>query len=185
MADLALLPPEHFIPEPVGGRTRPSRFVDIDGFTTIVARRKLDERLLEETCAVDGRPSAFDRDDLDLLLLATAQRFRGETALVRVQAVHALAQIDDDRAIRRLFEVATAVVEHDSARITALEALGERANELLDMVAADPSEAVAAWARWVLAGRPIDRREPGQVPKDPTRGTDRDHDGCCCDDERG
>jgi HEAT repeat protein len=183
MADLALLPPEHLVPEPVGGRTRASRFVDVDGFAAIAARRKLDERLLDATCAVDGRPSSFARDDLELLLLATAQRFRGDTALLRVQALRALGEIDDDRAVRRLIEVGATVTEHDSARITALEALGDRARELLEELTGDPSEAVAGWARWVLDGRPVERGIPGQVPKDPAHVSDRDHDGCCCDDD--
>jgi len=185
MADLKYLPPEPTLPELPGGRTRPSVYVDLSNLPAVARRRELNERLLDGTCAFSDAPTEprFTEEDLQLLLLATRERFGGEAAVVRRQAVLALGGIYADDAVRRLVDLATTVVEHDGIRIAALGALPpERRSELLEALTDDPSPAVADHVRRLREGTTSERRSmPTQVPLDPELGADGSC-GCkkCC-----
>jgi hypothetical protein len=182
MADPKFLPPEPARPEVPGGPTRPSLVIDVAEFPTVARRMDLNTRLLDRTCPFDSPEGQlpFTGDDLDLLLLAVQERFGGEAALLRHQAVVALGEVDSDEAVRRLMELAVTPLENDNIRISALAALQrDQVGELLDRLTEDPSPAVAAFARELREG-PTERPPvPCHVPLDPDPGR-RDHD-CDCD----
>lgn len=188
MADITYLPPEPAVPEVPGGRTRASVLVDLERWPAVQRRRELNERLLAGTCGIDGdeRRVRFDREDLELLLLVTRERFGGRSALLRHRAVQALGAIDDGAAVECLTDLALSPVEVDGIRITALGALGpERARELLDELAEHPSPSPVRDHARRLRGDSLPERfgRPRQVPRDSAH--EREHgggprSGCCC-----
>jgi hypothetical protein len=170
MANIKYLPPEPTVAEPPGGSVRASVLVDISALSAVRRRRELNERLLEATCALSGPANwRFDHEDLELLLLVTHERFGGESALLRREAVLALGGIDSDEAIRRLMDLTVDPAEHDGIRIAALGALEARGRELIDQLCEDLSPAVREYAlRLRGAIKPERRHRPGQVPQDRT-----------------
>ncbi len=165
MANIKFLPPE-----PTGGRVRASVRVDVSALPAINRRMELNERLLDATCAFsDPSNWRFGREDLELLLLVTHERFGGESALLRRQAVLALGEFDSEEAIRRLMVLTVDLAEHDSIRIAALRALGLRGHELIDQFCGDLSPVIRDYALSVRAGsKPERRHRTGQVPQDRT-----------------
>jgi hypothetical protein len=113
-------------------------------------------------------------DVLDLLVLVTAERFGGESALLRRQAV-VVGTLDSDRAIERRVELAISPVETDSVRIAAIGALPRCAVESLrEQLDDDPSETVHDYVRSRLGGEPPERRKiPGQSLEEARSGPDR------------
>ncbi|WP_129337004.1 HEAT repeat domain-containing protein [Cellulomonas endophytica] len=188
MADLTYLPPERPRPEPPGGATRPSVRVDTGAFPRVAARIDLDERLLAGTCGIDGPELRVGAEDLDLLLLAAAERFGAGAGVLRRQAVLALGLLDADPARERLRELALSPFEHHQVRLHALAALGpDRAREVAERLREDPDEAVRDRATRIADGTAPERPPvPAVVPVDRRgapdgRGADG-HDGhrCCC-----
>lgn len=182
MADPRYLPPEPVLSELPGGRTRPSVLVDVSELPAVARRRELNEQLLAGTCAFsEGNEWLIDRENLDLLLLVIQERFEGDRALLRREAVSALGTIDADEAVRRLMDLAVAPVEHDQIRITALAALPEDlTREIAGQLVDDPSPAVREYAGVVVSGeRPERRKVPGQVPLDPEKGPGEPPDRHC------
>jgi hypothetical protein len=116
----------------------------------------------------------FSLDALDLLVLVTAERFGGESALLRRQAV-VVGTLDSDRAIERLVELAISPVDTDSVWIAATGALPRGAVESLrEQLDDDPSETVHDYVRWRLGGeRPERRKIPGQPLEEARRGPGR------------
>jgi hypothetical protein len=178
MADQRFLPAESVRPVPRGGAVRPSVVADIGDLSAVVRRRDLDARLLDGTCGFAGgqEPGRWTVEDLDLLLLVSVERFGGESALLRRQSVLALGDLDDDRALRRLRDLALCPVDHDTVRVAALRALGDRGREIAETLVDDVSPAVAAAARRILGEeRPERPRAPLPVPGD----REDPEDGCC------
>jgi hypothetical protein len=100
-------------------------------------------------------------DVLDLLVLVTAERFGGESALLRRQAV-VVGTLDSDRAIERRVELAIGALPR-----CAVESLREQLED-------DPSETVHDYVRSRLGGeRPERRKIPGQPLEKARRGPDR------------
>jgi HEAT repeat protein len=170
MADGKYLPPEPAVVDLPGGRVRASVLVDVAALPAISRRRELNERLLDATCALGGPSNwRFGREDLELLLLVTHERFGGEGALLRRQAVLALSEIDSDEALRRLTDLTVDPAEHDGIRIAALGALGTRGRHLIDQLREDPSPVVREYAlRLRGESRPERRHRPGQALQDRT-----------------
>lgn len=183
MANIKYLPPEPTVAEPPGGSERASVLVDVSALPAISRRRALNERLLDGTCAsnIGRRPAKrrFSREDVELLLLVTHERFGGEGGLLRRQAVLALGGIDSDEAIRRLVDLTVDPAEHDGIRIAALGALDGRGRELIDQLCEDLSPAVREYAlRLRGAIKPERRHRPGQVPQDRTDCREEDEARC-------
>ena len=168
MADPKFIPVEHAPAELPGGLTRPSVEVDLSAFPAVRLRLDLNARLLDSTCpfGATDQERPFTLDDLDLLLLVTAERFGGEGALLRRQAIVALGTLDSERATERLIALAVSPVEADAVRVAALGALGgEEVRGLRELADEDPSEVVREHLRMRLGGeRPPRRAMPGQPP---------------------
>jgi HEAT repeat protein len=183
MADITYVPAERFRPDPSGGRTRRWVEADLTDLPAVAQRKALDERLLAGTCAITHQASAsFTREDLGHLLLATAERFGGESALLRRQAVLALGEADSQEAVLRLSDLAVSPLEHDSVRVAALTALGRRRPaDLLDELAHDPSVTVREVVRQ-LTGVAAEVRPaaPAPVAHDPESGLGDSHGGGGC-----
>ncbi len=169
MADIKYLPPEPPVVE-LRDRVRASVLKDISALHAIGRRRELNERLLDATCGFTSPAnSRFGLEDLELLLLVTYERFGGEHALLRRQAVRALGGIDSDEATRRLMDLAVNSAEYDGIRIAALGAIGTRVHEIIDQLCKDLSPAVREYALRLRGDSKPERRErPGQVPQDRT-----------------
>jgi HEAT repeat protein len=178
MANIKYLPPEPTVAELRGGSERASVLVDISDLPAISRRRELNERLLDATCAAgvsDPPKWRFGQEDLELLLLITQERFGGESALLRRQAVLVLGRIDSDDAIRRLVDLTVDPAEHDGIRIAALGALGARGRELMDQLCEDLSPTVQEYAQRLRGdSKPERRHPPGQVPQDMTDRREED-----------
>lgn len=178
MADQTYLPAEPTSrPEPTGGLRRHDIHVEWERYPAVRARRELDARLLDGSCGIDGPDNPrVGAEDLDLLLLAAAERFSGDSALLRAQAIAALGALRDERADAVLADLALRVVEHDAVRLSAAAALGpERGRAVLDRLVKDPTPAVADWAR-----RRVEVSEPERptVPAQPA-GDERSVCNCC------
>jgi hypothetical protein len=173
MADPKYIPAAPELAELHGGRTRPSVELDLSDYPAVKLRNDLNARLLDTTCPFGTQQPErqFTLDDLDLLVLVTAERFGGEGALLRRQAVVALGTLDSDRAIERLVELAISPVETDAVRVAAVGALRPGAVESLrEQLDEDPSETVRDYVRWRLGGeRPERRKTPGQPPEEARR----------------
>jgi HEAT repeat protein len=168
MANIKYLPPEPTVVELPSGRVRASVLVDVSALSAISQRRELNERLLDATCAFSGPANwRFGREDLELLLLVTYERFGRESALLRRQAVLALGEIDSDEAVRRLIDLTVDPAEHDGIRIAALVALGARGHEFIDQLCEDLSPAVQEYALRLRGDiKPERRHRPSQVLQD-------------------
>lgn len=184
MANTTRLPPESRV-DGLGRRAvRASVLVDVSTLPAVSRRRQLNERLLEATCAADIEAPPewrFAEEDLELILRITLERFAGETAFLRRQAVLALGNIEAEEASQRLVELTANPAEHDSIRIAALKALKDRRCELIDQLCDDASPAVRQYARTVRDNsKPKRRHQPGQVPRDIT---DRREEHIACREE--
>jgi hypothetical protein len=165
MASIKRLPPE---PPPIPvprGRTRPSIRVDLSRYPAVAHRRAVNERLLARTCPFGPHDDvAFEPADLPVLELITAERFGGEHALLRHQAVVALGGLRSLDAVERLTALAISGPEHDSIRTAAVSALAALAPSVADGIVAalqqDPAHGVKQTAKRLTKERPC----PGAAP---------------------
>ena len=161
MPDLRPSPPPGRVP---GGRTRPSRRVDLSDHPTLRLRRALDRRVALR-CAVgaDGQPRSFTPEEVELLLLITQERFDDDDR--REAAVAALAEAGTARAIDRLMQLAANPLEDDGVRLRAVAGLPEpELRRVATLVDDDPSAVLSDYVGRRLAelDRPsITDEEPG------------------------
>jgi hypothetical protein len=79
------IPAARELAELPGGRIRPSVELDLSDYPAVELRNDLNARLLDTTYPVGAQQPEhqFSLDVLDLLVLVTAERFGGESALLR------------------------------------------------------------------------------------------------------
>ena len=166
MADINFLPREK-APRQQARKHRESVLVDIGRWPAIAARVKLEEHLLAGTCP-HGMPEQGVRVGLEsegLLLQLTRERFGGEHALLRVQAVTALAKLDSKAARARLHELAMDQAEHDPLRLAALAGIMPVGGAILEQLATDSSPLVRAHVERVRGEASRERHgQPRRVP---------------------
>jgi hypothetical protein len=137
MANRKLLPPEPRPPKIPGGRTRPSQRVRVTRYPAVAQRQALNARLLSATCAF----SAIAHDplrakDTELLGRLLGERFSGEHALLRTQAVRELGRVQSLESIEHLAGIAMSPLEHDGLRAAAMAALASAAPRIARAVLA-------------------------------------------------
>lgn len=127
MADRRQIPAEHPRPKVAGGRTRPSKLVKLTALPAVARRQSLNRRLLSATCPFGdtGEPRPLQAADVAILLQMAQERFSGEQALLRRQAVKSLAELRSLEAVEALTVLAASPVEHVAIRGAALQALTE------------------------------------------------------------
>jgi hypothetical protein len=181
MADINYIPRESARPTPAAGfGPRESVLIDASVWPNVAQRISLEERLLAHTCpfGAEHRRERITEEDLRLLLLISHERFGGEHALLRSQAVRALGRLKSQEARERLRELAFDLAEHDQIRVAALSGLELKDERLLQQLAEDISPAIRAFASRLIGGNKRGCREkPRRIPED--------HEGddevvCCC-----
>jgi hypothetical protein len=181
MADLNFIPRESATPQIVAGiAPRESVLVDLAAWPSIAQRISLEERLLAHTCPYSGEPELelVSREDERLLLLISHERFGGEHALLRSQAITALGRLDSPAARERLNELAFDPGEHDQIRVAALTGLDLKDERLIGGLADDISPVVREFALRLSGGTKCGRHEkPRRAPTDIL--TDEES-TCCC-----
>jgi hypothetical protein len=79
-------------------------------------RRELNSALLGQNCAFDAAPPFVPSPgDVSLLRRIASERFGGEHALMRRQAIHALGRAKTIEAVNALVGLALSPAEHDGA----------------------------------------------------------------------
>jgi hypothetical protein len=166
MANRKRIPPEPPRPTIPGGATRPSLRVSLSGHRAIARRRALNTRLLSATCAF-GKPSTSPLTALDVELLQriTAERFSGEQAALRMQAVRELGRAESIPGVAQLASLATSPADGEQVRAAAAAALKQAspqiARAVLSGLARDPSRLVQQTATRIeeSAGRTRPKRK--------------------------
>jgi hypothetical protein len=169
MADINFIPRETARPVLAGGSVRESVLVDIDAWPDIAARLALQERLLAGTCPYGAGEDGWKVDEKDeaLLILISHERFGGEHALLRHQAVKALAKVDGKAARERLAEIARDPAEHDGVRLAALAGLAPLDRAMVDRLAEDISPLIRDLAARLRGDAKCERhRVPRRTPAD-------------------
>lgn len=180
MADINFIPRESVRPSAAAVARRESVLIDARTWPNVAQRISLEERLLADTCpfGAEQRRELITEEDLRLLLLISHERFGGEYALLRSQAVRALGRLKSQEARERLRELAFDLGEHDQIRVAALSGLELKDERLLRELAEDTSPVVRVFASRLIGGNKCGCREkPRRVPAD--------HEGddevaCCC-----
>lgn len=180
MADINFIPRENAKPKIAAGLApRESVLVELAAWPSITQRISLEERLLAHTCPYSGEPERelVTEKDERLLLLISHERFGGEHALLRSQAVKALARLDSPAARERLNELAFDPGEHDQIRVAALAGLDLKDERLIGRLAEDISPVVREFASRLSGGTKCGRHEkPRRAPTD----TITDEESTCC-----
>jgi hypothetical protein len=125
MANIKQIPPEPVLPIVRGGRTRPSRLVNLSPYPAVAHRQSVNTRLLAGLCGQGGPTATFSAEDAAILLKIARERFSGEHALLRRRALAALAQTRSLDAIESLSAIALSPLEDESARAAALAAISQ------------------------------------------------------------
>ncbi|KQZ27061.1 HEAT repeat domain-containing protein [Duganella sp. Root1480D1] len=148
---------------------RSSITADLGKLPLVQLRREVNQKLMAATCAF-GKPAKpeFDAREVGLLLRVARERFSGEGALLRRQAVRALAGINADDAAPLLEALVLNQAEHDSVRIAALHALGRRGTKLIERLRLDLSPMMAKHAHRLCEGTEGRKRMRmnGHIPYD-------------------
>ena len=135
MANRKLLPPEPPAPKVPGGPTRPSRRVRVSQYPAVAQRQALNARLLSATCAFSPTPdNPLRTKDIELLGRLIGERFSGEHALLRAQAVRELGRVPSLQSIERLVGLALSPLEHEGLRAAAAAALASAAPRMAEAV---------------------------------------------------
>ena len=124
MANRKLLPPEPAPPKVPGGPTRPSQRVRVNQYPAVARRQALNARLLSATCAfspISVRP--LGAKDIALLQQVIGERFSGEHALLRTQAIRELGRVQSLESVENLAGLALSPLEHEGLRSAATAAL--------------------------------------------------------------
>ena len=181
MADINFVPRETAKPKIAADYPRrESVLVDLAAWPSIAQRILLEERLLAHTCPYSGETSheLVTEKDERLLLLISHERFGGENALLRSQAVKALARLGSTLARERLNELAFDLGEHEHIRVAALTGLDLKDERLIGQLAEDISPVVREFASRLSGGTKCGRHmKPRRAPTDTL--TDEES-TCCC-----
>jgi hypothetical protein len=180
MADINFIPREKAKPK-IAARldSRESVLIDLAAWPSIAQRISLEQRLLAHSCPHSGEPERelINETDEGLLILISHERFGGEHALLRTQAVTALTRLGSPTARKRLNELAFDPGEHDQIRVAALEGLYLKDKRLIEGLANDISPIVREFASRLSGGAECERREkPRRAPTD----TLMDEESTCC-----
>lgn len=148
MANRKFIPPEPPPPKVPGGATRPSQRVRLTQYPAVAQRQALNARLLSATCAFSPTPDNPVRmKDVELLGRLIGERFSGEHALLRAQAVRELGRVQSLASVEHLIGLAMSPLEHQGLRAAATAALVSAAPRIGQAVVASLDREQSALVR--------------------------------------
>lgn len=109
-----------------GGKSRPSKYVDLQKFDTIQRRQNLNEALLKRACGEPvTTPTHFEKEDLGILLQIIREHDPNANPMIRKHAIDALGQYHDLEVVEVLSEILSSDMEDEQARAHSLASIAK------------------------------------------------------------